>query len=77
VLLHYTIASSDQYYRGAIVESSPVAIPYKNFGEAMLLGADLARLLGCRPRDLACMRSKDSQAVAEAQWQTRSKVKIP
>lgn len=74
VLLHYTLPSSDPYYRGAIVESSPVAIPYKTFPEAVVLGALLAELLGCTPRDMNCLRTKTAAQIAAAQWQTRSKV---
>ena len=74
VLVHYTLPSSAPYFRSAIIESSPVAIPYKRFPEAVVLGSLLAELLGCRPRDMRCLRSKSAQDIARAQYETGSKV---
>lgn len=74
VLIHYTLPSSAPYFRNAIIESSPIAIPYKRFPEAVILASLLAELLGCPPRDMKCMRSKSAQEIANAQYQTRNKV---
>ena len=74
VLIHYTLPSSAPYFRNAIIESAPIAIPYKRFPEAIILDSLLAELLGRPPRDMKCMRSKSAMDVAKAQYQTRNKV---
>lgn len=38
-LIHLTLPSSAPYFRNAILESTPIAIPYKRFPEAILLGS--------------------------------------
>lgn len=73
-LIHLTLPSSAPYFRNIIVESSPIAIPYKRFPEAIILGALFAELAGCLPRDMNCLRSKSANEIAYAQYQSRSKI---
>ncbi|XP_076470633.1 cAMP-regulated D2 protein-like [Babylonia areolata] len=73
-LIHLTSSGSAPYFQNAIMESSPISIPYKRFPEAIVLGGLFAELAGCRPRDLPCLRSKTSEQLAYASHQARSKV---
>lgn len=73
-LLHLTLPSSAPLFQRIIIESSPLAIPYKRFPEAIVLGALFAELVGCAPRDVPCLRSKSTQDIVYAQYLARSKV---
>ncbi|KAK7474994.1 hypothetical protein BaRGS_00033741 [Batillaria attramentaria] len=73
-LIHLTLPESAPYFRNAIVESSPIAIPYKRFPEAIILGGLFAELVGCQPRNMNCLRSKSANEITYAQYLARSKV---
>lgn len=73
-LLHLTLLSSAPYFHRAIIESTPIAIPYKRFPEAILLGELFAELAGCAYRDMNCLRSKTANEIATAQFRARKKV---
>ncbi|XP_046360496.2 cAMP-regulated D2 protein-like [Haliotis rufescens] len=73
-MIHLGSAESGAYFRNAIIESAPFAIPYKTYPEALLLGAHMAKLLNCTARDLGCLRQRNSADIAYAQYLSRNKL---
>ncbi|GFS21646.1 carboxylic ester hydrolase [Elysia marginata] len=73
-LVHLTSEVSSPLFQAAILESTPLALPYKTFSEAFVLGGMFAQKLGCPVSDIKCMRSKTAQDVAVAAFNTRSSV---
>ncbi|KAH9509556.1 hypothetical protein Btru_046157 [Bulinus truncatus] len=74
VLQHMTLEDTAGLFQQVIVESSPLALPYKTYTEAFILGGLLAEALGCPVRDMACMRSRPAEQVAQAALSTRAEV---
>ncbi|RUS86115.1 hypothetical protein EGW08_006135 [Elysia chlorotica] len=73
-LVHLTSEQSAPLFRAAILESTPIALPYKTFTEAFVLGGLFAQKLGCPVTDIKCMRSKTAEEVAKASYMSRSSV---
>ncbi|XP_059164846.1 cAMP-regulated D2 protein-like [Physella acuta] len=73
-LQHMTSAESADLFHKVIIESSPIALPYKTYAEAFVLGGLLAEALGCQVEDVTCLRSRSADDVAKAAFDTRAKV---
>ncbi|XP_055891509.1 neuroligin 4-like [Biomphalaria glabrata] len=73
-LQHMTEEDTSTLFHRVIIESSPVALPYKTYQEAFILGGLLAETLGCPVRDMACLRSKPADQVAQAALATRADI---
>lgn len=65
---------SAPYFQKAIVESAPFTIPFKKFAEAIVLSDYFAELLSCGEGDIACLRTKTADEIAQAQFKSRSKI---
>ncbi len=61
--LHLLSPDSRALFRAAIMESNPYGLPMKSMDEAERFGKRFRSALGCRQRDLACMRDRPFQAV--------------
>ena len=68
IAIHLTGPQSvKELFNHAIMESSPLGLPYRTIEEAKHVAKEFARNLGCEVEDLACMRSKSAKEVVEAQ----------
>ncbi|CAL1541999.1 unnamed protein product [Lymnaea stagnalis] len=74
VIQHMTLEETSGLFRQAIIESSPLALPYKTYTEAFVLGGLLAEAVGCPVRDIDCLRNKSAEEVTKASLTTRSEV---
>ncbi|MDX2170841.1 MAG: carboxylesterase family protein [Deltaproteobacteria bacterium] len=59
--------SSAELFDAALMESNPLALPYKTVEEAKPFGTLLAGLLQCQPDDLTCLRDKPWEQVVAVQ----------
>ena len=62
-----SVPSSSGLFSAALMESNPLALPYKTVAQAAPFGASLEKLLGCQTGGLACMRSKPAADIVTAQ----------
>jgi acetylcholinesterase/cholinesterase len=60
VALHMTTVRSSGLFNKAIMESEPIKITLKDKTDALRLGRDLARELGCGNNDISCLFSKEA-----------------
>ncbi|XP_046567565.1 crystal protein-like [Haliotis rubra] len=67
VCVHLVTPSVSHYFQRAIIQSSPMALPFRNMTEAERQIDLFARQLGCRARDIQCFRSKSASEVLQAQ----------
>jgi carboxylesterase type B len=61
-------------FNNVIIQSAPMAIPFRKFTEAMTIYLDFAQLLNCAARDVACLRSKSVNDILEAQFAVEKKI---
>ena len=65
---------STSLFRNVIIESSPFDIPFKKPYEAIYLAETIKQLINCTGSDyMACLRSKTSDEIADAQVKSRTK----
>ena len=62
-----SVPSSQSLFKGAIMQSNPLGIPYKTAAEAGTEAKLLEGLLLCSGQDLDCLRSKSAADIVEAQ----------
>ncbi|XP_059164843.1 cAMP-regulated D2 protein-like isoform X3 [Physella acuta] len=74
VIQHMTLDETAGLFQRAIIESSPLALPYKTYTEAFVLGGLLAEAVGCPVRDMDCLRAKTAEEITQASLKTRSEV---
>lgn len=68
VAIHLTgPPSSKELFNYAIMESTPLGLPYKTMNDTEPIAKKFAKNLGCGVNDLACMRSKSAKEVVAAQ----------
>lgn len=54
--LHLVTPESQGLFRAAIMESNPYGLPYKTVAQAKEFGDMLKKSLGCKGKDIACLR---------------------
>ena len=62
-----SVPSSDGLFRGALMESNPLGIPYKTIAQAAPTAAAFAADLGCAGGDLDCLRAVPADQIVTAQ----------
>jgi carboxylesterase type B len=62
-----SIPSSEGLFASALMESNPLALPYKTLDEAGTISSCLQMALGCASGDLACLRGKSAEEILETQ----------
>ncbi|XP_067660998.1 crystal protein-like isoform X1 [Haliotis asinina] len=70
VCVHLVTPSVSRYFQRAIIQSSPMALPFRNTIEAERQTDLFARHLGCSSRDTQCFLSKSASDVLQAQKST-------
>ncbi|XP_071096518.1 crystal protein-like [Haliotis cracherodii] len=70
VCVHLVSPSVANYFQRAIIQSSPIALPFRNATEAERQVHLFARQLGCNVRDAHCFQSKSAAEVLHAQRST-------
>ena len=70
VAIHLTGEQSTQdLFNSAIMQSSPLGIPYKTKKDSEHIAKAFAKNLGCEVNDIECMRSKTTKETVDAQNQ--------
>ena len=62
-----SVPSSSGLFRGGIMQSNPLGIPYKTTSEAATEAALLEALLGCKGDEIDCLRKVDVDDIISAQ----------
>lgn len=62
-----SIPSSAGLFTSALMESNPLALPYKTLDEAGPISSCLQMTLGCASGDLACLRGKSAEEILQMQ----------
>ncbi len=62
------------YFKNAIIQSSPMSIPFRAFDEMILLYVYFADFLNCAARDIDCLRNKTSDEIVVAQYKAEALV---
>lgn len=74
VTIHLLSEDMQQNFNNAIIQSSPMSIPFKNFEEAFILYSYFNQELNCAPKDMACLRSKSIDDILDAQLKAENKI---
>eukprot|EP00058_Branchiostoma_floridae_P009013 XP_002594501.1 hypothetical protein BRAFLDRAFT_87693 [Branchiostoma floridae] len=77
VATHMISDKTTDLFKQAIMLSAPFSIPHKSRHEALRLGKFFAEHLNCSGGDMACLRSKESDAVLDAQGKANGDVVNP
>ncbi|UJR32516.1 hypothetical protein I4U23_019978 [Adineta vaga] len=72
VALHHVTSEMQSYFQASIVQSAPMAIPFRTYAEYITPSVLLAELLNCTPNDISCLRRQSYQAIATAQTKVNS-----
>ena len=65
-----SIPSSSSLFRGGVMQSNPLGIPYKTPSEASTEAKLLEAFLGCTGQGIACLRSADANDIVSEQSNT-------
>lgn len=74
VILHMLSMDMQDTFNNAIIQSSPMSIPFRKLDEAMILYYYFAKNLSCPINDLQCLRSKTADEIVASQMFVESKV---
>lgn len=76
VAVHLTIPSSIGLFQQAIMQSDPLELPIKTLKDQAFIGSAFLTSLGCKPNDMACLRSKSVDAIVAAQQASQDVINI-
>ena len=62
-----TNPETEPYFKQAILQSTPIALPLANISEAVKLSTLFSSFLNCSPTDITCLRSRSAEEIVEAQ----------
>lgn len=74
VTIHLLSDDMQTYFNNAIIQSSPMSIPFRTYDEFAALYVYFADELGCQVGDLNCLRNKTYEEIVEAQLIVEKKV---
>lgn len=74
VTLHLLSVDMQDTFNNAIIQSSPMAIPFRKLDEAMILYYYFAKNLSCAINDIQCLRSKTADEIVASQMFVETKV---
>ncbi|CAF0941962.1 unnamed protein product [Brachionus calyciflorus] len=74
VSIHLLSEDMQDKFNNAIIQSSPMAIPFKNYEESLLLYNIFTQTLNCSIQDMKCLRSKSIDDILNAQIVAENKV---
>ncbi|CAF4777067.1 unnamed protein product, partial [Rotaria sp. Silwood1] len=67
VALHYVTSEMQSSFKGAIIQSSPMSIPFRTYAQYKIPGILLAKELHCGICDITCFRRASYQDIIAAQ----------
>ncbi|CAF1482893.1 unnamed protein product [Adineta steineri] len=67
VALHHVTSEMQSYFQASIVQSAPLAIPFRTYAEYIAPAVLLAEQLKCAVGDINCLRRQTYQDIATAQ----------
>lgn len=74
VTIHLLSEDMQNYFNNAIIQSSPMSIPFKTYNEFAALYVYFADEIGCQLGDINCLRKKSYEEILEAQMIVEKKV---
>ncbi|CAF0874795.1 unnamed protein product [Adineta ricciae] len=72
VALHHVTPEMQSYFQASIVQSAPMAIPFRTYAEYIAPSVLLAEQLNCTPNDISCLRRQTYEAITIAQTKVNS-----
>ncbi|CAM4925072.1 unnamed protein product, partial [Rotaria socialis] len=72
--LHYLTSDMQSFFQAAIIQSSPMAVPFRTYAEYITPTVLLAEKLNCTVGDLECFRRASYQDIVTAQTAVNSMV---
>ncbi|CAF3324780.1 unnamed protein product [Rotaria socialis] len=72
--LHYVTSDMQSFFQAAIIQSSPMAVPFRTYAEYITPTVLLAEKLNCTVGDLECFRRASYQDIVTAQTAVNSMV---
>ncbi|CAF4190074.1 unnamed protein product [Rotaria sp. Silwood2] len=70
--LHFLTSDMQSFFQAAIIESSPMSVPFRTYAEYITPTVLLAEKLNCTIGDLACFRTASCQDIVAAQTAVNS-----
>ena len=74
VTIHLLSMDMQDTFNNAIIQSSPMSIPFRKLDEAMILYYYFAKNLSCAINDIQCLRSKTADKILASQMSVETKV---
>ncbi|CAF1420460.1 unnamed protein product [Adineta ricciae] len=72
--LHYVTKDMQSYFQRAIIQSSPLTIPFRTYLENITPTVLLAEQLLCSPNNLSCFRARSTDEITTAQAIVNKKI---
>ncbi|CAF1073213.1 unnamed protein product [Adineta steineri] len=72
--LHYLTSDMQSFFQQAIIQSAPMAIPFRTYAEYLTPGILLAEQLHCNYNDIACFRAASVNNITTAQKIVNAKI---
>ncbi|CAF2497490.1 unnamed protein product [Rotaria sp. Silwood2] len=67
VALHHITSEMQSFFQASIIQSAPMAIPFRTYEQYITPATLLAEVLQCAVGDISCLRKASSQDIATAQ----------
>ncbi|CAF3202849.1 unnamed protein product [Rotaria socialis] len=74
VALHHLTIEMQSFFQSSIIQSAPMAIPFRTYDQYITPTTLLAEELQCGAEDISCLRKASYQAIAAAQTKVDSKL---
>ncbi|CAF1538202.1 unnamed protein product [Adineta ricciae] len=72
--LHYVTSEMQPFFQRAIIQSSPMTVPFRTYLGNVALTVLLAEQLHCSPNNFTCFRSRSAGEIITAQAQVNQKI---